>query len=225
LIQAEKMAIAGRLTASIAHEINNPLQSVQNCLHLAGRRELPAEERQDYLSMAQSELQRLMNTVQRMLDYYRPGGLDRKPLDLNALVDKVITLMKRQLEDHGVQLQIRMASKLPLVMGVGDQVQQVFINLILNAIEAMPDGGKLYIDTRTRRDSVEVIFEDTGPGVSAERREHIFEPFVSTKEGGTGLGLAVSYGIIAAHGGSLDLVAGRGRGACFRITLPTGETT
>jgi signal transduction histidine kinase len=225
LIQAEKMTIAGRLTASIAHEINNPLQSVSNCLHLAGRKELSPGERQEYLELAQNEMDRLMSTVQRMLDYYRPGALDRKPIDLNELVQKVIALVSRQLDEHKIRIYTRLSNKMSPVLAVGDQIQQVLLNLVLNSMEAMPEGGKLFIETTQRKDNAEVLVEDTGPGVAMEERQHIFEPFVSTKEGGTGLGLAVSYGIISAHGGSLELAEGRGRGACFKIVLPTGETT
>ncbi|MBN2146445.1 MAG: response regulator [Anaerolineales bacterium] len=227
LIQAEKMAIAGRLTASIAHEINNPLQSVQNCLHLAGRQELPPDQRESYLSTAQSELERLMFTVQRMLDYYRPTALDRKPLDISNLLDKVLTLASKQLADLGVDVHLHLQPKLPPILAVSDQIQQVFLNLILNAMQAMSDGGTLHITASldsTNPDGVEIFFEDTGPGVPASQRKHIFEPFVSTKEQGAGLGLAVSYGIITAHGGSLDLVErrqpGSPHGACFRINLP-----
>ncbi len=223
LIQAEKMAIAGRLTASIAHEINNPLQSVRNCLHLAGRKELPPEERQNYLDLAQTELERLMNTVHRMLDYYRPVAVDRKPVDINELVGRVLLLVKRQLDDHNIVVVPYLSERLPQVLVVGDQIQQVLLNLMLNAMEAMPKSGKIYINTNRRRQSVEITIEDTGPGVSEEQRDKIFEPFVSTKEGGTGLGLAVSYGIISAHGGNLELISGRGSGACFRITLPAGD--
>lgn len=223
LIQAEKMAIAGRLTASIAHEINNPLQSVRNCLHLAGRKELPPEERQNYLDLAQTELERLMNTVHRMLDYYRPAAVDRKPVDINELVQRVLLLVKRQLDDHNIQINIRLSDRVSPVLAVGDQIQQVMLNLMLNAMEAMPGGGKIYIDTGRRKQNVEITVEDSGPGVPEDQRDKIFEPFVSTKEGGTGLGLAVSYGIISAHGGNLELIAGRSRGACFRITLPAGD--
>jgi len=225
LIQAEKLATAGRLTASIAHEINNPLQAVQNCLHLAGRRALSEDQRQYYLRMAQAEMERLMNTVQRMLDFYRPGAVDRKPEDMNELVKRVMSLMERQFNERGITLHIKLAKRLPQVLVVGDQIQQVFLNLVLNAMEVMPTGGELFVEVQTTKKEVEVTIEDTGPGISAGERQRIFEPFVSTKEDGMGLGLAVSYGIIAAHGGSLELTSGRGRGACFRVSLPRGEVT
>jgi signal transduction histidine kinase/FixJ family two-component response regulator len=225
LIQAEKLATVGRLTASIAHEINNPLQAVQNCLHLAARQELSLPERQSYLEMAQRELNRLMRTVQRMLEFYRPGALDRKPTDMNELLQRVLGLVEHQLNEQKIRVQTRLSPRLPVVMVVNDQIQQVFLNLMLNAMQAMPEGGDMTIRSTASKREIEVLVEDSGPGVPPEERKHIFEPFVSTKERGSGLGLAVSYGIVTAHGGSLDLVTGRGRGACFRVTLPLGEAT
>ena len=222
LIQAEKMATVGRLTASLAHEINNPLQAVQNCLHLAGRQELNTADRQKYLSLAQTELDRLMTTVQRMLDFYRPSAVDRKPTNLNQLIEHLLELVAAQLSERQVRVKTRLAARLPLVVVVKDQIQQVFLNLALNAMEAMPQGGLLSIITTAvvGKKSVEISFADTGPGISAAERERIFEPFVSAKDGGAGLGLAVSYGIIAAHGGSIEVISDEGRGACFRVTLP-----
>ena len=232
LIQAEKMAIAGRLTASIAHEINNPLQAVQNCVHLAGRGELATAERQNYLELAGRELERLMATVQRMLDFYRPVRLDRKPVEINQLVRNLMRLLDKQLADEKVRVKTNLALNLPAVMAVGDQIQQVLLNLMLNAMQAMKDGNvgeasrRLEIQTGinpSNEKEIEILIEDSGPGVSALQRKQLFEPFTSNKEGGMGLGLAVSYGIITAHGGSLDLVergGGSKQGACFRITLP-----
>jgi two-component system, NtrC family, sensor kinase len=224
LIQAEKLAIAGRLTASIAHEINNPLQSVQNCLHLAGRSELDRPDRDNYLELAQTELERLMTTVQRMLDYYRPGALDRKPVDVNALIQKMLKLIERQLTDHRIEPVTCLSVTMSPVLVVRDQIQQVLLNLVLNALEAMPEGGTIYFDTSCKDGKVEILVEDTGPGVPTSQRDQLYEPFLSTKENGMGLGLAVSYGIVAAHGGSLDLIKGRGQGACFRISLPVEKS-
>ena len=107
-------------------------------------------------------------------------------------------------------------------MAVNSQIQQVFINLILNSFDAMPSGGHLTITGRIVDDNVEILFQDSGPGVPVEQQKNIFEPFFSTKEGGTGLGLTVSYNIVTAHGGTLELLTDHGRGACFRLFLPTG---
>jgi two-component system, NtrC family, sensor kinase len=223
LIQAEKMATAGRLTASIAHEINNPLQGVQNCLHLAVRSEVSESKRREYLDLANSELNRLMNTVQRMLDYYRPGAVDPKLVDLGGLLHHVINLLSPQLKAREIRVSTSFSTKLPPILAVSNQLEQVFLNLILNSYDAMPSGGEIRISARQVRNSVEILFHDTGPGVQEGLKSHIFEPFVSSKEGGTGLGLSVSYGIISAHGGNLELVSDRGPGACFRVALPIKE--
>ena len=227
MVRAERMAAAGRLTASIAHEINNPLQSLHNCLHLAGRNELTLDKRNRYLEMASHELDRLMTTVQRMLDYYRPGARDRQVVDLNTLINKVLLLMEPQLQDANVRIRTNLSENLPLSVAVPNQLQQVFINLILNSMEAMPEGGEVFIKTSALKNGggqgVEILVEDTGPGIPIEYVDKLFEPFMSTKEHGTGLGLAVSYGIISAHGGNLSLLQNQGKGACFRITIPSGE--
>jgi len=222
LLQAEKMAATGRLTASIAHEINNPLQAVQNCIHLAGRADLPQEKRNEYFELARSELDRLRVTVQRMLDFYRPNAAAPQAVDLADLLTHVLGLMAKQLEERGIRVKRNAPAGLPSVNAVNSQIQQVFINLVLNAYDAMPSGGELQITARAARDGVEILFQDTGPGVPSGESRNIFEPFVSTKEGGTGLGLTVSYNIVSAHGGALELIPSRGRGACFRVRLPSG---
>lgn len=235
LVQSEKLATTGRLMASIAHEINNPLQALHNCLYLADHSELEPAERSRYLAMARSELDRLVNIAQRMLDFYRPTARDRQSTDLNHLVLRTMALVKPQLQNQAVEGHLELGQDLPKVLVVADQIQQVLLNLILNAVQAMPQGGKLIIRTarcevppsgRRRKNTsmepraVEIIVRDSGYGVAQQDRERIFDPFVSTKDGGLGLGLPVSYGIIQAHGGSLSLVVDEQPGACFRIIIP-----
>ncbi len=233
LLQAEKMATAGRLMASIAHEINNPLQAVQNCLHLSRRSDLKPDSRQEYLEMAQTELERLSKTVQRMLDFYRPASIERQPTDIHLTLQRVIGLLSKKLDDSRVQIVYNFDPALPQIPAVTDQLQQVFLNLILNAAEAMPGGGCLTISTSAaNKKGIEITFQDNGPGIDPKISKRLFEPFTSAKVGGTGLGLSISYGIIAAHGGTLQLVdplparAGKtgaaptSKGACFRIRLP-----
>ncbi len=223
LTQAEKMAAAGRLTASIAHEINNPLQALSSCLHLAGRDELSITERKRYLALAQTELDRLMVTVQHMLDLYRPGARDRRLIDINGVIQRVLSLVSEQFSKQNIQVQMRLAKRLPPVMAVGDQIQQVLLNLLINAMEAMPGGGGIIITSRRRDGHIEVLVQDTGPGIPENLRAYLFEPFNSSKPDGTGLGLAVSYGILNAHGGSLTLDTSVESGACFCIRIPIGE--
>lgn len=223
LVRAEKMAAAGRLTASIAHEINNPLQAVQNSLYLAERDDLDSEARHSYLSLAQDEMNRLIAVVQRMLDYYRPGVVDRQLTELNSIVRRVLKLLDGQFEKQGVRVETDLADQSIEAFVVGDQIQQVLINLLLNGLEAMPDGGEMYIQTYLEDGNVIITVEDSGPGIPEEDRERVFEPFTSSKESGTGLGLAVSYGIMAAHGGQLTLGESRKGGANFQLLLPMGE--
>jgi signal transduction histidine kinase/FixJ family two-component response regulator len=220
LIRAEKMAAAGRLTASIAHEINNPLQGVQNCLHLATKTQVSEKKRNEYLNLANSELNRLMSTVQRMLDYYRPGAVEPQRVDLVNLLRHVINLLSPQLQARNIRVTTGFSSKLMPIIGVGSQLEQVFLNIILNAYDAMPGGGELRISARPVNDTAEILFQDSGPGIPDDMLTRIFEPFVSSKQGGTGLGLSVSYGIISAHGGNMDVLPERKPGACFRVVLP-----
>ncbi len=222
LIQAEKLATAGRMTASMAHEINNPLQAVQNCLHLAAREDLPREMRQKYYEMTQSELERLMATVQRMLDFYRPNA-ERESVNVIDMIDNVLGLLATQLQTRGIRVTTAWPAKVSYVDAVGSQLQQVFMNIILNAFDAMPAGGDLMISIQQRHGKVEIEFQDNGPGVPSELQELIFEPFISTKAKGTGLGLSVSYGIIISHGGNLEFVPDRTPGACFRVSLPESK--
>jgi two-component system NtrC family sensor kinase len=222
LLQAEKMAAAGRLSASIAHEVNNPLQAVQNCLHLAGHEDLPAEKRQEYFDLARTELERLILTVRRMLDFYRPGAAAPEKIDLAEMLQYILNLMSKQLSESNVKVSLDIIGKVLPITAVGSQIQQVFINLILNAADAMPDGGSLQVSASSFEEGVELLFQDQGRGIPKEQQSNIFEPFFSTKDGGTGLGLTVSYNIITAHGGVLELLPKRSPGACFRIFLPQG---
>lgn len=223
MLRVEKMAAAGRLTASIAHEVNNPLQSVQNCLHLAGHASVSQEKRSEYIELAKKELDRLMKTMQRMLDFYRPGAVRVEQVDLLELLNHVLSLTSQQLRQKNIEVKTDLPVALPKIYAVNGQIQQIFFNLILNSLDAMSGGGELTIRARVVKHGVEMIFEDNGPGIPEDRRDNIFEPFFSTKEGGTGLGLTVSYNIVTAHGGTLDLIDGHGSGACFRLFLPMGD--
>jgi two-component system NtrC family sensor kinase len=228
LLQTEKMAAIGRLTASIAHEVNNPLQAVRNCLHLVTREDLDVEKRGEYLELAQQEMQRLMDTVKEMLDFYRPSNLVRELVDINAVIQTVLSLLAKQFEEVGIKVETRLAKGLPLMYLVRNQIQQVFFNVLLNAMEAMPEGGTVFVRTEGSNGSVVILIEDTGPGVPEETRQKLFEPFVSSKPRGTGLGLSVSYSIVDAHAGTIELLAedvagSSGQGAIFRVTLPIME--
>jgi two-component system NtrC family sensor kinase len=222
LVQAEKMAAIGRLTASIAHEINNPLQAIHNSLHLSLHQDLNDEKRFRYLNMAQSEVRRLIEIVVRMLDFYRPSRGGVRPAAVNEVVENVLQLAHKRLQHGKVELHKHLAPDLPAIPMVADQIKQVFLNLIINAVDAMPSGGELWLRTRLTEDEnwIHISFQDTGVGLSSEQMSHIFEPFYTTKSSGTGLGLAISYGIVERHGGVIDVSSPPGEGATFTVKLP-----
>jgi len=220
LIQAEKVAATGRLAASIAHEINNPLQAIHNCLHLVTHRKLAEDKEAYYLNLAQEEVQRLIAIVQRTLDFYRPSKGREVLTDINLVIESVLALANKRVEHGKVRVQRHLSPDLPKLQTVADQLTQVFLNLIVNAVEAMPDGGDLAITTQHEGDQVYIRIRDTGVGMNPEEAKRIFEPFYTTKRSGTGLGLAVSYGIIQRHGGDITVESAPGRGATFIVSLP-----
>ena len=224
LIQAEKLAAMGRLTASIAHELNNPLQAIQNCLHLILHRSLGEEKQRNYLTMAQEEVERLIGTVQRMLDFYRPSTRQHRATDVHQVVDDVLALASKRLERGRVRVRRTFDPRVPPLNAIKNQLKQVILNLVVNAVEAMPKGGELTIRTSLSPDGrwVSIAFCDQGRGLSQQARAHLFEPFYTTKRKGTGLGLSVSYGIIEQHGGSIEVESSEGKGSCFTVRLPTG---
>jgi signal transduction histidine kinase/DNA-binding response OmpR family regulator len=221
LIQAEKMAAVGRLTASLAHEINNPLQAIQNSLHLASHQGLDETQKGRFLNMAQTEVNRLIQIVRRMLDFYRPSSAMRA-LDLNQPIEDALAIASKRLQQSHIQVEARLAEGLPAVRGTANQLTQVFLNIIINAIEAMPDGGTLWVGTAHHADAGKIVaaFRDNGPGLAPEIRGHLFEPFHTSKPTGTGLGLAISYGIIERHNGTIEVESPPGGGTTFIIRLP-----
>ncbi len=227
LVQAEKMAAIGRLAASLAHEINNPLQAIHNSLHLTAHEGLAVERRQAYLGMAQGEVERLIDIVQRMLDFYRPSRGRVEATDLNRVVHKVLTLAQKRLQHDHVDVRTELADRLPAIPVVSDEISQVILNLLINAVEAMPAGGELRLKTALSDDRQHVLLsvQDSGPGMSARQIKRLFEPFYTTKPEGTGLGLAISYGIVERHGGTIDVSSAPDQGTTFVVRLPVDPAT
>ena len=224
LVQSEKLAATGRLALSLAHEINNPLQAVANCLHLSLEPGLSDDRKHEFLSMARDEIDRLSTLIQRMLEFYRPGPGDQASSDVNGAIQRVLALAEQKLRHNQVITECDLAPDLPGVRIAADQLTQVFLNLTVNATEAMDAtrGGRLTIISRLDEsgDWVEVTLTDTGPGIPIDVLPHIFEPFFTTKNTGSGLGLALSYGIIERHGGLLTVNSRPGEGTAFSVRLP-----
>lgn len=228
LFDTEKLAATGRLAASIAHEINNPLEAVQNSLYLLSRAVPEGAPERSFLDIATRETQRMSRILRQMLGFYRPATL-MGPTDVNALVLEAETLVAKRLRENAVRIEKELLPTLPLIRASADQLKQVLLNLFLNATEAMPAGGRLIVATHHgggeldahSTDVVRIDVRDTGMGISEETVARIFEPFFSTKmEKGTGLGLWVSHGIVQAHGGTLKVRSRSGQGTTFTITLP-----
>ncbi len=224
LLQSAKLAATGKLAASIAHEINNPLQSVQSCIYLVADSMAANGPNRQYLDIAREELDRIAKIVQRLADLYRPSQEGLRETDLNGLLENVFALMGKRLQQNNVKLKRFLTADLPPIVVVADQIKQVSFNLMLNAMEAMPDGGELRVRTRFVREQtnprIEVIFEDTGVGIAPEALERIFDPFYTTKAKGTGLGLSISYDIVERHGGELRVESTVGQGSVFTVSLP-----
>lgn len=229
LFDSEKLAATGRLAASIAHEINNPLEAIQNSLYLLVNRITEEDPNHRFLDIARKETARMSRILRGLLGFYRPTAT-MDPTDVNALVDEAESLLSRRLRERRVRVDKTLAPGLPRIRASADQIKQVLLNLVLNAAEAMPEGGTVSVSTHylpggratlVASGAVQVQVRDTGLGIPEEMQTRIFEPFFSTKEGkGTGLGLWVSSGIVQAHGGTLQVRSGEGRGTTFLMTLP-----
>lgn len=224
LIQAEKHTALSRMMASVAHEINNPVQTIKNCLFLTTMA-LPADSPlSEYLSMASTETDRIVRLVTNLRDIYHPAKNEPKqPLNLSKVVAEVHALLEPHLANQKVAWQQLESEDEFWVEASLDQLKQVFLNISLNAIDAMqPGGGKIFVSMAAsqERDQVALVFKDTGPGIPAEALLRVFEPFFTTKDIGTGLGLAICYEIIQRHGGSISVQSQPGQGAAFTILLP-----
>jgi two-component system NtrC family sensor kinase len=220
MLQGARLAAVGQLAASVAHEINNPLYAVRNCLYLL-EEDFRAELRDsEYLTLARDQLARIAGIIERMRDLYRPSRGEMAPHDLNRLLENTLALAGLQTRHAAIQVIFTPAADLPAVMCNGDQLRQVFLNLILNAIDAMPDGGTLTARTIAGSTVVVVEVQDSGVGIPEDIRAHLFDAFFTTKPTGTGLGLSISAHIVAQHGGQLEVESSVGQGSTFRIALP-----
>jgi len=223
LVLTERQAAIGELSAKIAHEVNNPLSIISNYLHLVGRNLDDSTKAQEHLDVARQELSRIARIVRQLLDFHRPQKAEKAAVDVRELIDNILTLVEWQLVERKIDIERLADDPLPEVIGSPEQLKQVFLNLVINAKDFMPDGGRLKIGISNHNSVVKIKFVDTGPGIPPENLSRIFEPFFTTKEGstGTGLGLSVCYGIVKEHGGDITAANEPGGGASFEIVLPT----
>ncbi|HYH85344.1 MAG TPA: ATP-binding protein, partial [Pyrinomonadaceae bacterium] len=228
LVRAEKLAAAGALAAGVAHEVNNPLASISSLIQILQSRPLNAEneaETREMLRLASTQIARISQVLRDMMDFARQRAPARAPLEIGRVVESSIRLASFDKAFKQLRVRLEFDAQAPRVSADADQLQQVFLNLLLNARDAMPDGGELYVKTFFDRDAGEVVVavSDTGHGISEEALPHVFDPFFSTKRAGTGLGLAVCYGIVTAHGGSITVEPNDGQGTTARVRLPASD--
>jgi len=221
LAHTEKMAAVGTLAAGVAHEVNNPLAGVLASIENMVDNPEDKEMRDRYLRLIADGLKRIERTVANLLNFARPREIQREPTSINHNLRHVVELVGYQLRAHGVEVKMDFDSNPAVVEADHFQMEQLFLNLVLNALDAMRDGGTLYLRTRVRGGKVMAEVRDTGHGIPAEIRDRVFDPFFTTREvgEGTGLGLAVSGSIVAAHGGKIELETTVGRGTTFRVIM------
>jgi signal transduction histidine kinase len=225
LVQAGKLAAMGRLVASVAHELNNPLQVIENVLYLIDQ-EKHSPQSETNLALALAEAERMAALISRLRETYRPATAEEfRPQSLNDLLLEVQRLMGTHLRYHHVHIIFDADPTLPPVRAIRDQLKQVILNLALNAVEAMPDGGRLIIGTGVRPAANELWFSvtDSGVGIPADDLPNVFDPFYTTKPNGTGLGLAITYDIIQRHSGRIEVESQPGQGTTFTVWLPVSE--
>jgi signal transduction histidine kinase len=227
LVRTEKLAAAGALAAGVAHEVNNPLASISSLIQILQTRPLRPEdeaETREMLRLASTQIARISQVLRDMMDFARQRPPARAPLDLARVVEASIRLASFDKAFKRLRLSTDFDPQAPRVSADADQLQQVVLNLLLNARDAMPEGGDLRVRTFYKHDSGEVVVEvaDTGHGIPPEALAHVFDPFFTTKPLGAGLGLAVCYGIVTAHGGRIEVAPNAGRGTTVSVALPAG---
>jgi len=222
LFRSEKLASLGKLAAGVAHEINNPLTGILTNSSLLLEDLEPEDPRREDAEIIVKETIRCREIVKRLLDFAKQTKPQKKLTKINSLIDNIILLVRNQTSFRSIVIEKNLSENVPDILVDTDQIQQVFINIILNAAEAMTKGGTLTIGSRMSDDDefINISFTDTGPGISEVHREKIFDPFFTTKEHGTGLGLSISYGIIEQHGGTISVESSIGKGSVFTIQLP-----
>lgn len=225
LLNSEKLAAMGRLISQIAHELNNPLYGIMNTLELLKTEIAPQSKRRKVLEMALSETVRLADLLKKMLSFSKPDQEERQLTDINVILDEILILHEKQLRENDIKIVYNIGEDLGKVHASINQLRQVFLNMVTNARDAMPDGGTFTVTTRRENKTICIDINDTGEGIHPENMNRIFDAFFTTKDSvkGVGLGLSVCYGFIKDHGGDITVESQPDEGTTFTITLPAHE--
>jgi two-component system sensor histidine kinase HydH len=220
LKRADRLSAIGQLSASLAHEIRNPLASIEGATKIVERPETSEEMRNEFLGIIRKESRRLNRLLTNLLDFSRPRRPEFQFVDVGTLLDSVITLAGHTAQQGGVELVKQLAGPAPAVESDPEQLKQVLLNLTINALQAMPEGGRIELSAGEREGSIVIAVRDQGQGIPTDELDRVFDPFYTTKETGTGLGLAVAHQIVTQHGGTLRAERNPDRGMTFSVTLP-----
>jgi signal transduction histidine kinase len=225
LLHSEKLAAIGTLAASIAHELNNPLQGVLNVIKGVGRRAVLEPEDTELMEIAVNECMRMRDLLKALQDFNRPSSGIRAPIDIHSALDSVLLLYKKMFSTNNITIDKQYGDNIPIFYAVADQIKQVIMNILSNAVDACSGGGLITIKTESNDSYIALSIIDNGVGIDPANKYNIFEPFFSTKPDvkGTGLGLSVSYGIIKKHNGVIEVNSMPDKGTVFRIKLPIRE--
>jgi signal transduction histidine kinase len=227
LVQNERLAVMGRLLASVSHELNNPLQAIQNALFLLKAEQALSQQGRQDLEIVLSETERMAALIQRLRATYRPTHAeDFNPIQINNIVEDVYALISTHLRHNNISFEFYPDPALPMIPGLADQIRQVILNLFMNAVEAMKASGRLSVSTRHIEADGEIFLSisDDGPGIESHILPNIFDAFITNKETGTGLGLTITYDIILKHEGRITAENNPDKGATFKVWLPTRRT-
>ncbi len=224
LARSERLSSLGQMAAGLAHEIRNPLGSIQGAAELLGDDAPEGSKKRELYVVLHKETKRLGTVVDDFLGFARPRPLDLAACDISAVVERAVAQMQLDATIRHIQIESRLASTLPRVQADAQRLHQVFLNLLLNAIAASPDRGRIEISAdRAQREGVPVVavvVRDHGVGIAADALPRVFDPFFTTREAGTGLGLSISHTIVRDHGGWIDIASEPGRGCTVRVMLP-----
>ncbi len=224
LVRSEKLAFTGRIAASIAHEIRNPLTNVAMSIQQLKKAIKPEEPKAKHIEIVEKNIERINYLITELLNCARPPKLNLQPYNIHKVLRDTLDSTKAKIKSQRIELVRKFTLKPSQIIVDKEQIGRCFLNIILNAIDAMPRGGKLTIITELDKDFYLVKIQDTGRGIPEEDIIRIFDPFFSTKPDGVGLGLTLCYGIIVSHGGTIEVESKLKRGSIFTVSLPVGKS-
>ena len=223
-LHSEKLSAIGKLSASIAHEFSSPLLGVMTILKGFGDLNLEDKDKA-LLELAINETARMKNLIRSLQDFHRPSPGKKIFFEMHALIDSVLLLLKSHFKKKRITTELSYNKMFPLIYGIPDQIKQVILNLLDNAVDACSDGGRIKITTQKDGEKAATVITDDGIGIDSAQIDQIFQPFYTTKPAvkGTGLGLSISYGIVKSHNGEIRVESQPGKGSSFTIILPINE--